>query len=250
MIRLIIFGHPGSPVYELGDRLSTFHNLSFFTIEKDYEHYDSYWTDKIESTDFDTGDFSEGSESQHMVRDPSSLRLDRELEQADPSIPPFEGVEDCLDESEMFYIFQMNQGIVATEIPDRKLIEWATHVIFLEANESNVIDWFGARRHCPTCRGIYHLEDKVPVTLNRCDRDGSDLLRKDEDAPDNIRQQFKDWRNSFWKFEETAKNRGIYKRINIDKMRDFDDLVSRVNLWTRSEIEKMESWWDTALDTI
>ena len=37
------------------------------------------------------------------------------------------------------------------------------------------------------------------------------------------------------------------KRINIEKMRDFNDLVSRVNLWIRNSIQKvLPNWWDEA----
>jgi len=247
-LRLVIYGVPGTSVFEVADRLSSFHELDYFVIEKVAENNSSYWDDTIAQVDFDTGDFTNGSESSHMVRSPGVIRMDKRLEQADASIPDSFGYEDCLSSEELQHVFSLQQGIVATEIPDRKLVEWASHVVFLYADEKNVIDWFSKRRVCRTCRAVYHLEEKVPVTINRCDRDGSDLVREDKDDPAEIKRQFKDWRNSFWKFEETAKQKGIYKKVNVDKMKDFDDLVSRVNLWTRNEIEKMETWWDTALE--
>ena len=142
----------------------------------------------------------------------------------------------------------MRQGIVASDVPDVKLVEWATHVVFLESDEKKVINWFRQRRHCRTCKAVYHLEEKVPVQMNRCDRCGTSLVFDPKDSPAEIKSQFKAWRNSFWRIEETAKRKGIFKKINIDKMKTFNDLCSRINLWVRKEIQIDNNWWDVALD--
>lgn len=247
MLKLLIYGVPGTPVFEIGERLSEFHELNYYTIEKVPESHDSYFDDKIPEVSFDTGDFMNGSESQHMVRDPGSLRLDKELSDADASIPDAGEYEDCLIIEELACIFDIKQGVVSTEIPDRKLVEWATHVLFLQADEKKVVSWFNKRRFCPVCETVYHLEEKVPIVLHRCDRCGTDLIQQEKDQPQEIRDQFKAWRNAFWKFEETAKQQGKFKIVNIDKCRDFSDVISRVNLWVRNEIEyQVDSWWEVA----
>ena len=177
MLRLLIFGCPGSPVFELGEVLSDFYDLTYYTIEKVPDDHQSYFDDKIPEVLFDTGDFSSGSESQHMVRDPHSLRLEKELSEADASIPGSGEYEDCLTEEEHVLINNITQGIIATDIPDCMMIDWATHVVFLDADENQAIKWFMKRRKCPTCESMYHLEDKPPLVIEKCDRCGSDLIR-------------------------------------------------------------------------
>jgi len=243
-LRLLIFGTAGTPIFELGERIASFHELDYYTIEHVPEEHDSYFdNDRIPSVNFDTGDFMTGSDSQHMVRDPGSLRRDLELEDADPGVPDSD-FDDRLNPEEINCVYDMKQGVVATQIPDRDLVKWATHVIFLKGDEKKIMAWFSKRRSCPTCNAVYHMEEKVPVVNHRCDRCGTDIIQKDEDQAEKIKQEFKAWRNAFWGFEETAKEHRHYKKIDIEKMRDFDDLASRVNLWVRKEIEiKKINWW-------
>ena len=246
MLRLLLWGVPGTPVFELGERISSFYQIDYFTIENVPEEHDSYFDDKIPEVPFDTGDFMTGSESQHMVRDPGTLRQDLELSEEGPVVPDSD-FNDKLNEEEIDYIYEMNQGVVATQIPDRELINWATHVIYLEGEEKKICNWFSKRRMCPSCNAVYHLEDKVPLVLHRCDRCGTDLIQKDEDQFSVIKKEFKVWRNSFWGFEETSKAQNKFKRLNIEKLRDFNDLASRVNLWVRGDFEERSlNWWDAA----
>jgi hypothetical protein len=246
-LRLLIYGISGTPIFEIGERLAQFHQLDYFTIEHVPEEHDSYFDDtKIPSVDFDTGDFTNGSESKHMVRDPGSLKLDKEIENADPNVPDSES-SDELNSDEINCIYDMKQGIVVTQIPDRDLIDWATHMLFLDGDEKEIINWFSKRRHCPICKAVYHMEEKVPLVSHRCDRCGGDLIQKNEDMAEDIQQEFKSWRNAFWAFEEMAKHQHKYKRLDIEKVKDFSDLCSRVNLWTRKHIEVIPiNWWEQA----
>jgi hypothetical protein len=244
MLCLLIYGHMGTPIFELGEKLSKFHKLDYFTIEKVPDEHDSYFDDKIGEVLFDTGDFSTGSASQHMVRNPKSLALDRELELADASIPDSDGYEDSLGDDEYAIINSITQGIIVTDIPDLFLLDWATHVLFLEADEKTVIDWFSKRLKCFSCQSVYHLEEKPPMVRGKCDRCGSPLSRQEQDDPALIKEQFKGWRNSFWKFEERAKKKEIFKILNIDDLRDFQDVLSRANLWIRGDISHFDSWYD------
>jgi hypothetical protein len=236
-LRLLVYGVPGTPIFEVCDRISDFYELDYFTIEKVSEKEDGYFSDKIEEVDFDTGDFMTGSESQHMVRDPGSLRFDREMEDRDAFLSELgEFYEDELDPRDLSIVFSMEEGIVATEVPDLNLVNWANRIIFFTAKEDGIVDWFSNRRHCPSCKSIYHLKEKVPLVRSRCDRCGTDLVLDDRDSASFVRDQFRNWRNSFWKFEERSKESGCYKVLNLDKLRDFSDVVSRVNLWVRGDI--------------
>lgn len=243
MLRLLIFGCPGTPILELGDKLSQFYKLEYYSIQKVPDNKDSYFDDKIPAVLFDTGDFTAGSESQHMVRDPSTMFLERELSLADASIPGFPGYEMELNPQEHCLIDQIDQGIVAMDIPDMFLVDWATHVLFLESNEKAVINWFSKRSKCFTCGAVFHAIERPNKVRGKCDRCGSKLERQEQDEPHLIREQFKGWRNSFWKFEEVAKKHREYKTIVIDNLRDFDDIASTANLWIRNKITQKDCWY-------
>ena len=86
MLRLLLYSPPSGPIFEVGDRISKFHNLSFLTIEKYEEERDSYWDNKIPEISMDTDDFMQGNNSSTFVRNPSSMRLDKALSEANPSI--------------------------------------------------------------------------------------------------------------------------------------------------------------------
>lgn len=244
-LRLLIYGNPGTKIFELGGRLSEFHRLDYYTIERVPENHDSYFDDKIETVLFDTGDFMSGSESQHMVRDPKSSRIEKEIGEAKAGIPDAGSFDDFLNQQEQFIVDSINQGIIVTDIPDLGLVDWATHVVFLYTDEKFLLDWFAKRLVCPSCRTIFHLEEKPPVVRGKCDRCGTVLSRKEEDDPLLIHEQFKAWKSAFWKFDDRARDRE-FKMINVDKVTDFRDLVSRVDLWARDAIVVQDGWYSTA----
>jgi Zn-finger nucleic acid-binding protein len=245
MLRLLIYGVPGSPIFEVGGRLSEFHRLDYYTIERVPEGKDSYFDDKIPEVLFDTGDFMSGSESQHMVRDPQSLRIDKEIGDAEVGISNAGPIEDFLSQQEQFIVDSINQGVIVTDIPDLGLVDWATHVVFLYTDEKFLINWFAKRLTCPSCKTMFHLEEKPPVTIGKCDRCGTTLERKEGDEPVLIHEQFKAWKSSFWKFDDRAREKE-FRMINVDKVTNFRDLVSRINLWARDAIVVQDSWYSTA----
>jgi len=239
MLRLLIYGVPGSPVFELAEWASSFHNLPFYTIEHYPEEIDSYFDDKIPAVVLDTGDFSSGSESQSMARDPYSMELDRVLD-----VPLDIGADDYkpIDDEDLAEVFQVKQGILVTEIPDLSLIRWSSHILFLNSDEENVVDWFNKRRKCRSCGNVHHLDEKPSRDPEICDRCGTDLIQLAEDYPDNVRQQFMNWRNEFWAFQKTSKKERSYKSIPIDKMDSFYELCLQTERWIRDAIEK-ENWY-------
>ena len=247
MLRLLLFGSPGTCCFEIGESISDFYDMIFYTIEKVPELNDSYFDDKIKEVDMDTGDFSSGSESKHMVRDPHSLKIEKELGEAEAAFPDSREYEDCLTEEEHAIINSICQGVIVTDIPDTMLIDWATRIIFFKSDKHKAVKWFKDRRKCPTCHSVFHLIDKPPRVIEKCDRCGSDLIRLMKDEPEEIMKQYQEWENSFWKFEESAKKKGL-KKINVDECEDFNDVLSRVNLLVRDEIAYYaNNWYGKAL---
>jgi hypothetical protein len=161
-------------------------------------------------------------------------------------VPDFGNDEyEGLSKKELGIVFRIQQGIVVTEIPDLNLVRWATHVCYLNAEENSVVKWFSSRRFCPSCKNVHHLEEKPPRYPDVCDRCGTDLIIQDCDRADNIKRQFKNWRNDFWRFKELSQDSTDYRLFDVSKMHSFDDLTGRVDLWIRDAVDKND-WYSQA----
>lgn len=45
------------------------------------------------------------------------------------------------------------------------------------------------RRSCPTCGAVYHVEFAPPKVNNRCDKDGAELIQRNDDKPDVVQNR-------------------------------------------------------------
>jgi len=232
MLRLLMYGVPGTPVFEICERLSDFHDLPFITIEKDTSGLNSYFSDKIPSVRLDTGDLTDGSSSSSFSRDINSFEKNRYLD-----IPLNVSIDYLsLDDSELSELSNLLEGIVATEIPDSRLSNWATHVVFLNCNESSAVSWYSKRLKCPSCGNVHHLEDKPSLVSGICDRCGTDLIRQSTDEPSNIKRQYLNWRNSFWRLKKSSEDLGKLHIYASDKFPNLDELIKTINRDYRSYI--------------
>jgi len=238
-IRLLVFGLPGTPCFEVSERFTDFHELPFYTVERIPETQESYFDDKIPEINFDTGDQSSGSAQSRMVRDPGAARKDKLLD------------EDCdvgidymsLTTEELAEINAEDQGVVCTEIPDTRLVDWATHVIFFNASEKHAIQWFSERRKCPSCKTVFHLVDKPPRFPNVCDRCGTDLIHREEDTQDSVKRQFMAWRHAFWRLKLTSENQDKLHTYSVDKFDSLKQLIDKVNRDYKGFIGNTKNWY-------
>jgi hypothetical protein len=239
MLRLLVYGVPGTPVFEVSERFAEFHELSFFTIEKIPTTADSYFDDKIPSGYLDTGDMSSGSEQSQLNRNPAATMQDKLLD--DPVAASVDYMS--LDSAEIDSINDIEQGVIATEIPDSRLVDWATHVVFFNASEKRAIDWFSKRRKCPSCGNVHHLEDKPSRVDGICDRCGTDLVRRPEDNPKAVKRQFMNWRSAFWRVKLTAEKQEKLHIYSVEKFDSLDQLIRKVNRDYRGMIGPMRNWY-------
>lgn len=246
MLRLLIIGQYGTPIFEVGERLSQFHDLPFFSIEPVQEIEENYWTDDIPENTLDTGDMTSGSERQQMQRDPASLMLEKTLD--DQAVVSVDQLYNLTDE-EISQILKFNQAIVTCQIPDIRLVNWATDIIHLKSDIKEVVEWFGKRLHCSSCQAVYHLDERPPLEVTICDRCGSDLIRKDEDNPELVRRELYGWQGAFIKFINKSKEREIYQAYNLSKYKQLEELISDINLKYRGKISK-RNWYEDLISSI
>jgi adenylate kinase len=232
-LRVLIIGMPFTPIFELGDRLSQFHEMDLFTVEAGPNvDLDGYFADKIPSSRLDTGDMSDGSEQQQWSRDWDSFRKSREMDNVsmiDPDSP--------LDDDERGEIESIVRGIVVSQVPDLFLAEWADCVVMLTVDDKKIRNWLMGRRKCFSCGAVFHMIDKPPRAYPLCDRCGTTLDVQDCDSPVFVNQQYAAWKRNFNRLEKLMKEEkgGRFVEIDVDNCKDFQEITDR----TSGEIRKM-----------
>lgn len=66
-----------------------------------------------------------------------------------------------------------------------------TKVIDFEVEDEEVMNRLGGRRVCEGCGASYHMQHKPPKVEGVCDRCGSKVVTRKDDAPETIRDRLK-----------------------------------------------------------
>lgn len=227
--KVLIFGVPGTPIFELASELSDYYDVDMYELQREY---DDYWRDKIPALPFDTGDSLKGSESQHEHRDPASDRkrkaIDRFINM--PNVQP-----DPLSYEDKIKIYGIPHGIIATEVAEPVLIQWVKNgkgvVFFLDMNEKKAVDWLKERRKCLSCGNTHHNKDAPPKHWGICDRCGTDLELIVSDQPRNVRHQYNVWRQDFTEFKKQLGKMDFIKKDmeNRDLKQLVEECVMHLN---------------------
>ncbi|HEY6910964.1 MAG TPA: adenylate kinase, partial [Myxococcales bacterium] len=67
------------------------------------------------------------------------------------------------------------------------------HVIELLVPEAELMSRLAGRQTCPKCQTPYHLKDNPPKKPGVCDKDGTPLVVRPDDAPDRVRQRLQEY---------------------------------------------------------
>jgi hypothetical protein len=231
LFKILIFGVPGTPIFELGEMLSDYYNQDFYELNRNLT--DNYFTDKIQSIYFDTGDKTSGSASQHTTRDPATESRYRAIDRF-LNIPNLQ--TEPLSFEDKMNVYSIRSGIIVSELAEEVLLHWIRNgnglIFFLDIDEEKAVKWLKNRRKCTTCNTSFHTEDNKPRHAEICDRCGSDLILRREDEPANVRHQFNVWRNDFSSFKKNMKGLNVIE-INIDSKKKMQEIVndctSRIN---------------------
>ena len=65
------------------------------------------------------------------------------------------------------------------------------HVISIEIDDSVIEGRMTGRRVCPACGGSYHVVNNRPKVDGICDRCGTELVIRKDDAPDTVRDRLR-----------------------------------------------------------
>jgi adenylate kinase len=64
-------------------------------------------------------------------------------------------------------------------------------VVFLDVSEGELVDRLTGRRVCDDCGANYHVEFSPPEEAGVCDECGGDLIQRDDDTEDTVRERLR-----------------------------------------------------------
>lgn len=233
-LKILIVGVPYTPIMEVGDKLSRFHELDFITlVDEPRADIDGYFSDKIDSIRLDTGDLSVGSEHQQWGRGFDTFKIQKEMDEIEV-LGPGEGLS--LEEKEELLLSE--RCIVSSMIPDVWLVDWADYVIFLNSDLSKMVEWLGGRRKCFSCGAVYHMVDFPCNNYPLCDRCGSRVKIQLKDLPDRVNKSYSLWKKSFHGIEKLMKEErgGNFLELDVNKFSNLKGIVDRVERFLRKEL--------------
>jgi adenylate kinase len=66
-------------------------------------------------------------------------------------------------------------------------------VVSYEVSEQALVDRIGGRRSCPKCGAVYHVTQSPPRKAGACDKDGTALVLREDDKPENVRTRMQEY---------------------------------------------------------
>jgi adenylate kinase family enzyme len=227
--RVVLFGVPGTPIFELGEDLATYYDIDFFELSRDYEEY---FSEKIPSVNVDIGDRDSGSASQRTDRDPTSIRKRRAIDRF-LNIPNSQ--PDPLPWEDKVKIYGIPNAIIVTELAEPVLLQWIEkgkgQAFFIDCKEEAAVEWLKHRRKCMTCGSMFHKLDNPEKFDGICNRCGTDLIYRDQDRPETVRHQFNIWRQDFTDFKNQMSeiNMTTLKMDEMNYKQLFNSMTHRLN---------------------
>lgn len=99
-------------------------------------------------------------------------------------------------------------------------------VINIQVGEEEVIRRLGGRLSCPECGATFHEEFKPPADEGVCDECGHELMRREDDQPEAIRERLRQYRASTEPLVEFYRGRGALE--NVDGEGSPDEVYGRI----------------------
>ena len=89
-------------------------------------------------------------------------------------------------------------------------------VVNLQVDQEELMRRLLGRRVCPSCGEPYHVESKAPKSEGKCDLCSADLVYRDDDRPEAIRNRLKVYHDQTAPVLRYYRGRGIRKDVAAD----------------------------------
>jgi adenylate kinase len=103
--------------------------------------------------------------------------------------------------------------------------------LFLDVNEEELVDRLTGRRVCSECGTSFHVEFSPPAEEGVCDACGGELVQRDDDSEDTVRERLRVYSENTEPVVEHYRERGELVEIDGEGTPDevFDDIVDAVD---------------------
>jgi adenylate kinase len=104
-------------------------------------------------------------------------------------------------------------------------------VVFLDVSEGELVDRLTGRRVCDDCGANYHVEFSPPETEGVCDECGGDLIQRDDDTEDTVRERLRVYEENTAPVVEHYRAEGVL--VEVDGEGTPDEVFEAI----REEVE-------------
>lgn len=119
--------------------------------------------------------------------------------------------------------------IPQAEVLDNALNELGDKIDFavnVDVPDENIIKRMGGRRACLSCGATYHIEHVPPKTEGICDKCGQELVLRDDDKPETVKNRLDVYHAQTQPLIEFYTKKGVLK--TVDGTVDMKDVFSAI----------------------
>lgn len=118
----------------------------------------------------------------------------------------------------------VNQAKALNELLDDLEMD-LDYVLYIKAEESELVERLSGRRICSNCGATYHLIYNPPEKEGVCDRCGSPLTQRSDDREEAVKTRLKENRERIEQLVSFYKDKGVLKPIPSDSI---DTVFTRI----------------------
>jgi adenylate kinase len=100
------------------------------------------------------------------------------------------------------------------------------HVVYLQVSEAELVDRLTGRRVCPDCGANYHVQFDPPAEAGVCDDCGTDLVQRDDDTEETVRERLRVYRENTEPVVEHYRDRG--ELVEVDGEGSPDEVFAAI----------------------
>jgi adenylate kinase len=100
------------------------------------------------------------------------------------------------------------------------------HVVYLQVSEAELVDRLTGRRVCPDCGANYHVQFDPPAETGVCDDCGTDLVQRDDDTEETVRERLRVYRENTEPVVEHYRDRG--ELVEVDGEGSPDEVFAAI----------------------
>lgn len=119
--------------------------------------------------------------------------------------------------------------IPQAEVLDNALTELGDKIDFaidVDVPDENIIKRMSGRRACLACGATYHIEHVPPKTEGICDRCGKELVLRDDDKPETVKNRLDVYHKQTQPLIDFYTKKGILK--SVDGTQDMKDVFAAI----------------------